>query len=745
MFERIAELAIRRSRLVLVVAVVALALMGVAGAGAFGKLLGGGYDDPASPSSRAAKVIDEKFGGETNLVLLVRAEKGRVDAPAAERDGRALVADLKKDETLQNVISYWDTDSTDLLSKDGREAMVLVHVKGKDIERDENATAVIDAYSGPYEESLTIEAGGGAAVNSEMGEQSEKDLLLAEAIAVPLTLLLLLVVFGSVVSALLPLVIGMFAIMGTFAELFLLGSVTDVSIFAVNLTTALGLGLGIDYALLMVSRFREQLAGGASVDDAVRRTVSTAGRTIAFSAATVAAALGALMVFPQYFLRSFGYAGVGVVAIAAVSTLFVMPALFVVLGHRVNSGRLPWAKARPSGGRMPLWGRLARTVMRRPVLTALPVLVVLLAAASPLLGITFGTPDERVLPEDAHSRQVSSALRDDFSGNDAAALHIVLDGAVDKDPLQSYAVTLSELEGVVRVEASTGTYAEGRSTAPGPANAALARPDAQQINVVSGLAPKSDAAQDLVDEVRSLDAPAGVSPLVGGTDAVLVDAKDSVADRLPLAVALVALTTFLLLFLFTGSVVQPLRALVLNLLSLGATLGVMTWIFQDGHLSSLLGFTAQPMDVSMTVLMFCIAFGLSMDYEVFVTSRIKELHDQGEDNESAVTHGLGHTGRIVSAAACLLAVSFFAFGTAELSFMQMFGLGSGLAILLDAVAVRGVLVPAAMRLLGRSAWYAPGFLRAFHGRYGLSEGGPEPVAAAAPAAERLPEKSPTEV
>ncbi|MBK6010105.1 MMPL family transporter [Streptomyces sp. MBT53] len=729
MFERIAELVIRRSRLVLVVAVVAVALMGVLGAGAFGKLLGGGYDDPSSASSRAAKVIDRKFGGETNLVLLVTAIEGRVDGTPAEQSGRALVAKLKREQHLENVISFWDTSSPDLRSKDGREAVVLAHVKGNDTERDENAKSVVDAYAGPYEDSLTVRAGGGAAVTSEMGTQSAKDLVLAESIAVPLTLVLLLLVFGSAVAALLPLAIGTVAIAGTFAELFLLGSVTDVSVFAVNLTTALGLGLGIDYALLMVSRFREQLATGASVDDAVRRTVSTAGRTVAFSAATVAAALAALLVFPQYFLRSFGYAGVGVVVIAAVSTLFVMPALFVVLGRRVNGGRLPWANRGRSGTRAPLWGRLARTVMRRPALTALPVLAVLLLAASPLLGITFGTPDERVLPEDAASRQVSAVLREKFNGSDDAALHVVIDSPVGKGSLGLYAAQLSGLKGVVRVETGTGTYAEGQPTATDPGNPALGRSDAQQINVVSTLTPKSDAAQSLVREVRAVAVPAGTRPLVGGVDAVLVDSKHSVGTRLPLAVALVALTTFLLLFLFTGSVVQPLRALLLNMISLGATLGVMTWIFQDGHLSSLLGFTAQPMDVSMTVLMFCIAFGLSMDYEVFVTSRIKELHDQGADNESAVTNGLGHTGRIVTAAACLLAVSFFAFGTAKLSFMQLFGLGSGLAILIDAVAVRGVLVPAAMRLLGRSAWYAPGFLRRFHARFGLSEGGTAPAAA----------------
>ncbi|WP_331766008.1 MMPL family transporter [Embleya sp. NBC_00896] len=733
MFERIAELTVRRSRWVLVVAALAVVLMAAVGAGAFGKLLsGGGFDDPSSESTRAGRVIDEKFGGETNLVLLVRAPEGGVDGPTAQQSGRALVADLRKEHNLENVISYWDTNSPDLRSQDSREAIVLAHVKGDDTEQGEHVKSIIDAYTGQYGNGLTIRAGGATAVGNELSTQGAKDLFLAEIIAVPLTLVLLLIVFGSVVAALLPLVIATVAVVGTFAELALLGDMTDVSVFAINLTTALGLGLGIDYALLMISRFREQLASGAQVHDAVRHTVNTAGRTVAFSAATVAAALASLLVFPQFFLRSFAYAGVGVILVAAVAAVFVLPALLAVLGHRVNSGRLPWVKlGRPDAG-VPAWGRLAGMVMRRPALTAVPVLAVLLLAASPLLGINFGTADERVLPEDAQSRQVATALRENFDGNDAAALHIVIDGPVSKAPLDAYAAELSRHKGIVRVAASTGTYVDGRSTAPGPGNTVLGRPDAQRINVVSALAPKSDDARRLVAEVRSVPAPAGTHPLVAGPDAELVDSNDSIAGRLPAAVALVALTTFLLLFLFTGSVVQPLRALILNMISLGAALGAMTWIFQDGHLASLLGFTPQPMDTSMTVLMFCIAFGLSMDYEVFVLSRIKELHDLGEGAESAVVNGLGHTGRIVSAAAALLAVSFFAFGTAEISFMQMFGLGTGLAILIDAIAVRGVLVPVAMRLLGCSAWYAPRRLRKFHERFGLSENGPAPAAAAAP-------------
>jgi RND superfamily putative drug exporter len=722
-FDRIAELALHRSRLVLTLTVVAVVAMGAIGFGAFGKLLGGGFEDPSAPSARAQQLIDEKFGGESNLVLLVRADKGSdgsIDSPAAERAGRALTSRLKGEPTVANVISYWNTGSSALTSRDGTAALVLAHVKGDDTEQGDNASAIIDAYTGDRN-GLTVQAGGEAAVGDEVPTQVAKDLALAESIAVPLILILLVIAFGSVVAALLPLAIGLIAIVGTFAELFVLGSLTSVSVFSINLTTALGLGLGIDYALLMISRFREHLAEGADVPEALRHTVRAAGRTITFSAATVAAALAALLVFPQFFLRSFAYAGIGVVAIAAVSALLVIPALLSVLGHRVNNGRLPWAQT-VRGAEAPLWGRLARTVMRRPALTALPVLAVLLLAASPLLGVTFGTPDERVLPESAQSRQVATVVQHDFTGSDESAVQIVTTGPVSAADLSTYATALSKLDGAARVETSAGTFTDGRSTAPGPASAALGRPDAQRITVVTGLTPKSDEAQDLVKAVRAVDAPGGTEALVGGTDARLVDSKSSIADRLPAAIGLVAGSTFVILFLFTGSVVQPLRALVLNGISLTTAIGVMVWIFQDGHLSSLLGFTPQPMDTSMTVLMFCIAFGLSMDYEVFVTSRIKELHDAGADTETAVTSGLSHTGRIVTMAAGLLAVSFFAFGTAHVSFIQMFGLGSGLAILIDAVAVRGVLVPAAMRLLGRTAWYAPKPLRVVHERLGVTEG-----------------------
>ncbi|MBO0871515.1 MAG: MMPL family transporter, partial [Micromonosporaceae bacterium] len=543
----------------------------------------------------------------------------------------------------------------------------------------------------------------------------------AEAIAVPVTMLLLVLAFGSLVAAALPLAIGGIAILGTFAELSLLASATDVSIFSINLTTALGLGLAIDYALFMVSRFREQLSKGDSVPEAVAGTVATAGRSILFTAAAVMAALAALLVFPLYFLRSFGYAGIGVVAIAALAAVVVLPALLALLGHRVNAGRVRFIRTAQSTESR-LWGRLAGGVMRRPVLTALPVIAILLLGASPLLGVSFGTPDQGVLPTSAHSRQVADALTQRFPGNASSPVDIVTDGPVAPGPLAGYARQLSQLPGVARVQTSVGTFVHGQAGPAGPGAQAMGRPDGQRLTVVSTLPTKSPQALDLVRAIRATRAPDGVAALVTGEDARMIDARHTIGTRLPLAIALVALTTFLVLFLFTGSVVQPLRALLSNLLSLCATLGVLTWIFQDGHLAGLLGFTPRPMDMSMTVLLFCIAFGLSMDYEVFVLSRIKELHDAGAAAGQAVPQGMARSGRLVSTLAGLLAVTFFAFGTSSVSFLQLFGIGSGLAILIDATLVRGVLVPAAMRLIGRASWYSPAPLRWVHARVALSEG-----------------------
>jgi RND superfamily putative drug exporter len=719
MLGRYGDLIFRRARLTLVLAVVTLLGAAVLAMGAFGKLQIGGFQDPSAQSTQAEELIDSQFGGETNLVLLVHAETGTVDSPPVRTAGQELARALSTEPDIRNVVSYWQSNSPPLKSKDGTEALVLAHVTGNDNELGDRAAAIIDKY-GADQPAISVRAGGNAAISNDLPAEVSRSLALAEGIAIPLTLLLLVLAFGSLVAAALPLVIGLVAILGTFAELFVLGSLTDVSVFSINLTTALGLGLGIDFALLMVSRFREQLAAGDEVRAAVVRTVETAGRTVIFSAATVAAALAAMLVFPLFFLRSFAYAGIGVVALTAVAALVIVPALLSVLGHRVERGRVPGIRSN-RGSASPVWGRIARGVLRRPVVATVPVLAGLLLAASPLLGISFGTPDEGVLPADTNSRQVADALRTNFAGNDAAAIDVVVDAPVAPAPLVAYTQQLSQLPHVARVDSSAGTFVAGR---PGPATgaaAALSRPDAQRLSVVTTVEPKSGPAQDLVHTIRGLPGPVADRPLVGGVDAQLVDTRHAIGSRLPLAGGMIIVTTFILLFLFTGSLIQPIRALVLNALSLAATIGVMTWIFQDGHLGSLLGFTPRPMDMAMTVLLFCVTFGLSMDYEVIVTSRIKELHDQGASTADAVVQGLARTGRIVSTAAALLAVTLLAFGTGSVSFLQMFGLGSGLAILVDATLVRGVLVPAVMRLLDTRIWYAPRVLRRLYTRVALSE------------------------
>jgi len=721
MLERIGRLAVGRSKAVLIAASLVLVAMVAVGIGAFGVLKSGGFDDTSSASWKSQQTINAQFGGQANLILVVGARAGDIDSGASAQAGRTLTRELSADHGVSNVVSYFGNHSPSLRSTDGHEAMILVRVLGDDTTVGKTTDRLLTGYV-QDNAAVTVRAGGEAAVNHNVTTQVTKDLAKAESIAIPLTLVLLVVAFGSLVAALLPLAIGMVAILGTFAELAVLGRITDVSVFAINLTTALGLGLGIDYALLMVARFREYLSQGTSVPDAVFATVRTAGRTIAFSALTVAAALAALLVFPFYFLRSFAYAGIGVVAIAAGSALIIMPALLTTLGTRVNAGRLPWARTTQQGSAAPAWGRLASAVMKRPALMALPVVAILAFLATPLLGASFGTPDETVLPTSAPARQAADALHNDFQGNQATAVQVVTTGPADTSSVGAYAAKLSTLPGAVRVDSSAGSYAHGASLGLGPSDTGMATSSAQRLTVFTAADGHSAAAEQLVRDARAVPGPAGTSTLIGGDTARLIDSEHGITTRLPYAIAWVVVTTFIVLFLFTGSLTQPLRALVLNTLGLSASIGTMVWIFQQGHLSGALGFTPRPMDTAMTVLLFCIAFGLSMDYEVFLTSRIRELHAQGADLHRSVSEGLARTGRIVSTAAVLLAVSFFAFGTASVSFLQFFGLGCGLAILIDALLIRGILVPAAMRLLGRSAWWAPGPLRRLHDRFGVSEG-----------------------
>jgi RND superfamily putative drug exporter len=491
------------------------------------------------------------------------------------------------------------------------------------------------------------------------------------------------------------------AIIATLAVLFLLGSVTDVSIYALNLTTALGLGLSIDYALLMVTRYREELASGMPVRSAVERAVATAGRTIVFSAATAAAAMAALLLFPVYFLRSFAYAGISVVAVSTVAALVVLPALLAVLGTRVNSLAVR-NRDRLGRAESPFWRRTARGVMRRPVSAAVVIVAFLVVLGVPFLHVHFANPDDRVLPTSSAARQVGDALRSNFSADASNTLEIVTASALSPQSAAAYGHEVASVPGVVSLST-------------------VQQPQATWLHATITPQPDTAAAQRLVAEVRALPSPAGVSADVGGPAAALVDQKHDLDSRLPLAIALIVLTTFIVLFLFTGSVVLPLKALVLNALSLTAVLGAMVWIFQDGHLKGLLGFTPGPISTTMPLLLFCIAFGLSMDYEVFVLSRIKELHDTGATNTEAVTGGLARSGRIVTTAAALLAVNFFALGSAQVSFIQMFGIGTAIAIVVDATLIRGVLVPAFMGLAGPANWWAPPRLRRLYRRIAMTE------------------------
>ncbi|WP_328993167.1 MMPL family transporter [Kribbella sp. NBC_01245] len=723
MLHRLGTFAVRRAKLVLVLTAILLAAAAVAGFGAFGKLAGGGFDDPGAESTHARQALADRFGGQANLVVVIDAGRP-VDQAVAQ--GKELTRRLSAEPDLQGVASYWTTGAAAMRSEDGTKALLVASIGGDFDDRTKVVERLVETYGGSHD-GLNVAIGGEAGVNHDVNAQVGRDLLLAEAIAVPIILVLLILAFGSVVAALIPLAIGTIAIFGTFAELSVMGSLTDVSIYSVNLTTALGLGLAIDYALLMVSRYREELGKGSDVAAAVIRTVETSGRTIVFSAATVAVALAALLVFPLFFLRSFAYAGIGVILIAMAGALVVLPAILAVLGHRVNALRLPWAKGEPKTV-APFWGRLAALAMRRPGITAVPVVAGLLLLATPLLHVEFGTPDDRVLPTTATSRIAGDALRDDFRSDDTSAITLIGTSPVATADITSYAVRLSQLPDVVRVESAAGAFANGKPAGRSPADARLVADGIQRLAVVTNADTRSDTARDLVTAIRALPGP---EFLVGGNTAQFMDSQHAIGSRLPLAGGLIALTTFLLLFLFTGSVLQPIRALLLNLIGLSATLGAMVLIFQDGHLSGLLGFTALPLDTSMLVLLFCIAFGLSMDYEVFVLSRIKEHHDSGMALVPSVTEGLARTGRIVSMAAILLAVSFFAFGTGSVSFIQLFGIGSGLAILIDATLIRGILVPAAMRLLGRRAWWSPTPLRRLHTHIGITEHGPRPSPEAA--------------
>ncbi|MFC4036517.1 MMPL family transporter [Streptomyces polygonati] len=695
-----------RPRLTLLLALLFTALAVVAGHGVGDRLASGGFEAPASQSSYATAALAERFpASQPNLVLLVSTRGAGVDDPAVVAQGGALARRLAADPAVTGVTSYWGAHSPALRADDGHSAMITARLRGDDNAVAAEVKRIAPAYRGPHG-AVTVTVGGSAAVHDELQTTVQEDLVRAEVIALPITLLLLVMVFGSAIAALLPLGIGVVAILGTNAVLRGITGFTDVSVFAQNLTTALGLGLAIDYALFIVRRFREELATGVTPRSAVGRTLRTAGRTVLFSALTVAASLSAMLVFPQYFLRSFAYAGIAVVLLAAAAALIVLPASLVLLGDRVNALDLRKAlRLRSAGEPGAAYARLARLVMRRAPVFAIGAVAGLLLLGLPFLQVKFGTADDRQLPASAQAHVVQQHIRQQFPGSPDGAITVLTEGA-DPGRLAQYDRRVAALPGVVRVE--------GPFSAPGSGAAYLT------------VLPKGEAVdtgtQDLVRTIRAQ--PADFRASVTGQAAVLVDSKHAIALKLPWAAGIIALVTLLLVFLLTGSVIIPLQAVLLNALSLTAMFGAVVWVFQDGHLSGLLGFTSTgSIETTLPVLMFCVAFGLSMDYGVFLLSRIKEEYDRTGDHRASIVFGLSRTGGLITAAAVILAVVMVAIGTSRVTNTKMLGLGIALAVLMDAMVVRTLLVPAVMRLTGRFTWWAPPALRRFHDRFGISEGG----------------------
>jgi RND superfamily putative drug exporter len=743
MFTALGTFVVRRRRSVLTLTLLGLAVAVVLGVGVFARLSTGGFDDPASESVRAADLLDDEFDtGGADLVAIVTAPDGSVDDPEVVATGLALTEELAAVEGTDDVASYWTLGSPPpLRSEAGDRALILVRFPGEvdDPERVEHVEQVLAEYAGLERDGVTVDLAGQEAVFTAVGETIEGDLARAEAIAIPLTLILLLFVFGSVVAAGLPVLIGAVSVFGAFFVLYVITLFTDVSIFSINLVTALGLGLAIDYSLFIVSRFREERSNGRDVDDAVVRTVETAGRTVAFSAMTVAISLSALLIFPLYFLRSFAYGGIGVLLVAMVISVVFLPALLATLGPKVDALRIGRRRepTRSGGG----WHRVATTVMRRPVVVAVAGISFLVALGLPFLNVQWGTPDDRVLPESNEARIASEILRTDFASNESDAFPVVAVGGVDDDGIDGFAAALSGVDGVARVDAATGRYAAGRLVAPADPSLEQFAPDASVggdstwFNVVPSVEPISSEGEALVADVRELASPFD-EVAVGGASAAFVDSNDAIFSRVPLALGLIVLATFVLLFLMFGSLLVPLKAIVLNTLSLTAVFGFIVWVFQEGNGADLLGFTPTGLtDTAMPILMFCVAFGLSMDYEVFLLSRMKEEYDRTGDNDLAVATGLEKTGKLVTAAALLLSITFFAFATSGVTFIKMFGLGLAIAVLVDAFIVRSTLVPALMKLAGDRNWWAPGPLRRLHDRFGISEAPPAEPALA----EREPE------
>ena len=752
MLQAIARLAIRAPRqIILVAALVALAaaLFGIPVAQ---HLSAGGFQDPTSESAQAARLLNEKFAQSDQQLLVTVADPNGATSPAARAVGTDIVGALSASPHVMQVTSPWTSPPAaagELLSRDGTTGLIVATLDGGENNAQKYAQALTEQVAHDRD-GVTVRAGGKAMIYAEITSQSQRDLLTMEMIAVPLSFLVLVWVFGGLVAAALPMVVGLLAILGSMSMLRLITFATDVSIFGLNISTALGLALAIDYTLLIISRYREEIAAGDDRDAALVRTMVTAGRTVLFSAITVALSMAAMILFPMYFLKSLAYAGIATVAFAAAAAVIVTPAMIVLLGDRLDSldirrllrRMLNRPEPTPKPVERQFWYRSTKFVMRRAVPIGLVITVFLIFLGLPFLRIQFGNPDDRVLPRSASTHQVGDLLREDFPSNFNTAVSMVIPDAdgITSAELDRYAADLSRVPDVSLVSAPGGTFVGGNRVGPPSAPAAVVQGSAF-LTVRSTTMLFSDASKAQLSRLHAVPAPAGRDVLIGGGAQVNRDNVYAITSRLPLVLALIGVITFVLLFLLTGSLVLPLKALVLNMLSLSAAFGALVWIFQEGHLGAFGTTPTGTLEANMPVLLFCVAFGLSMDYEVFLVSRIREYwlasgaagpatsrrERTRADNDESVALGLARTGRVVTAAASIMAIAFAALITAQVSFMRIVGLGLTLAVLVDATLVRMTLLPAFMRVLGRWNWWAPKPLARLHARVGFSDEPAEPV------------------
>ncbi|MFC4050550.1 MMPL family transporter [Actinomadura syzygii] len=717
MFDRWGRWVHRRRRWVLAIAGAALVFGGVWGTAVFGALGGGGgFDEAGSESAKAAQVVERDLGRDAADVVILYQGRTSVDDPGYRTAVEQALAGLPKDK-IAGTATFWTTHSPQLVSKDRTATYAVLQLAGADDgARSDNYKLIKDDLT-KVGGGLTAKVGGNVGTGNAINSRVSSDIARAEGLAMPVLLILLVLIFGGLVSASLPLLIGGFAILGSFTALHALTYVTDVSIFAVNITTFLGLGLAIDYGLFMVSRFREEVRReGASVEDALAATMATAGRTVAVSGVTVAVSLSGLLLFNQNFLVSMGYGGIATVLVCMAGALTVLPALLAVLGPKVDALSVRRRKRSAAREQGRLWGRLAHSVMRRPIGYVVATVALLLALGSPLLHINWGGVDANALPKGADARVVSETLESQFPRNGTSPIEAIVTGTADQAAVQAYGARLAAVPGIT---SATVTGSKGDTT---------------RIALRHDADPNSDRARSLVKSVRDVPPPPGAQSHVGGVTAEVVDQLGGIGSTLPWLALFVGGATFILLFLAFGSVVLPLKAIAMNMLSLSATFGVVAWIFLDGHLSGLLDFTATgAISPAMPILMLAMLFGISMDYEVFLLSRVREQYDLTGDTTTAVAAGVQRTGSIITSAALLFIVVIGAFSTSGVSFIKMVGVGMAVAILLDATVVRALLVPATMRLLGRANWWAPGPLARLYRRYGIREGdAPAPASPSAP-------------